>query len=261
MPKDIEARRPGEPTRLDPYDILILDAVSTLEQANPAAVGTVLRSLMVDFWSGRVKFYRLGKPDDNHYENSPDDIRLPREEDDDERRLTLNRIYKPFDRSFLLQCLRYLGNRGPYGGFGPEFDVDEREAWQLAASRDPNSYDPSQLYLGFLRIRLSNLLVWASRRRLSVPKPWPTKGGDHDQTSESRTARRGRPSSMNLVGQELRQRQSDGKSWRTKTEAAVELSAWLADSHPEAPPLRPKSIMYKLGKEIPIARYPKIRTN
>ncbi len=69
------ARRPFETTTVDPHDILILDAVATLELINPAAVGTVLRILMTDYWSGRVKLYRLRRADDADYEWEPDDVR------------------------------------------------------------------------------------------------------------------------------------------------------------------------------------------
>jgi hypothetical protein len=305
---DDHVRKPYEPARLEPYDILILDAAAILEQANPAAVGTVLHSLMTDFWSARVKLYRLRQPGGNdHYEWSPDDIRrlhytkenprfakalkwwsdgegrisldrtrkhdavrlaalarfvgngrlyrrivsddvsqLSRDrESDEEDRLTLDRVFAPFDQRSLLRCYRYMHRAGLRGGFGPEFDIEEREAWQHAASRDPNDYDPDRLYLKYLRIRLSDLLAWASRRKLVRPDPWPTKGdGQVEQ-----------PNWQNAIDERLTGLIACRENWGSKEATAKELSEWFSDNFPLAKK-KPswKTIKNNFSNKIPGAR-------
>jgi hypothetical protein len=247
-----QSRRPFKPTTLDPHDILILDAVATLELSNPAAVGGVLKLLMRDFWSGRVKLYRLRRQDDAHYEWGADDIRRYCDEEDDIGSLTLDRVYSPFDRDALLTGLRFLHNAGLAGGFGPEFaSLGEREAWAQAAAHDPDDYDPGRVFLRFLRIRLDELLAWASRINLNRPDPWPTKGEIQSRMTGDGCNGAGRPSAMALVEKELTRRKQAGDAWPSKAAGARELADWLKSQVSEKYWLTPKAISNKLGNQIP----------
>ena len=254
-----QARKPYEPTTVDPHDILILDAVATLELINPAAVGAVLKLLMRDFWSGRVKLYRLRRVDDAHYEWGPDDIRRYRDEEDDLGSLTLDRVYSPFDRDALLTRLRLLHNAGLAGGFGPQFDaLEEREAWAQAAAREPDEYDPKRVFLRLLRIRLDELLAWASRIKLNRPDEWPTKGELQSRMTGDGCKGAGRPSAMALVEKELIRRKQAGDAWPSKAAAAEELADWLKGQVSNKKYwLTPKAISNKQGKVIPTRNAPK----
>lgn len=79
-------------------------------------------------------------------------------------------------------------------------------------------------------------------------EPRPT-GGAREASVEYRTGAEGRPTSRQLVEQEMRARASRGKMKPNLAQEAIDLAAWLKRAHPSAPPMTDKTIANRLRGE------------
>lgn len=80
--------------------------------------------------------------------------------------------------------------------------------------------------------------------KADVARCWPFA-----EALDYRTGAPGRPSPMHLVEEEHRARWARGEAETGITAESEALADWLRTEHPQAPPLRPKTIANKLRHE------------